>query len=138
MVRSLTTRELRVVAAIVDGLNKARATNTRMGIPTTPDVFTARFPNGFEVVVRWTAGLQSSDPARQRVLERNARHRDGYLLDLATEPDLENVVPLKDPQPAQRGKGRTNVQVELHGDPREAYRQRLNDLTSGRDGTTRA
>jgi hypothetical protein len=103
MVRSLTTRELRVIAAILDGLTKARTTNARMGIPTTPDTFTARFPNGFECVVRWVAGLHSEDPKRQRVLERNARHRDGYLLDLGTTPDTENAIALKDPQGAKRG-----------------------------------
>lgn len=110
MPSSLTTRELRGIAAILDGLNKARAVNVRMGVPTTPDVFTAHFPNGFVSVVRWVEGLKSDDPKRQRVLELNARHRDGYVVDLASTPDLDNLVPLKDPQPATRGRNvRTNV-----------------------------
>lgn len=109
MIRSLTTRELRVIAAVLDCLTKARTTNARMGIPTTPDVFTARFPTGFQAVVRWTPGLQSADHTRQRVLERCARHRDGYLLDLATTPDPDNAVALQDPQGAKRSHGRPSV-----------------------------
>ncbi|MDX3047569.1 hypothetical protein PV378_13805 [Streptomyces scabiei] len=103
---TLTTRELRVVAAILDGLTKARTLNTRMGVPTTPDVFTARFPTGLVVVLRWTAGIQSEDPKRQRLIERCARHRDGYQLDLAATPDPANAVTLQDPQPAKRGRDR--------------------------------
>lgn len=105
-VRTFTTRELRTIAAILDGLNKARVTNARMGVPTTPDVFTARFPNGFVSVVRWTAGLHSTDPIRLRILERNARHRDGYLLDLHTPPDPDKAIALRDPQGAKRGPAR--------------------------------
>lgn len=100
--QTFTTRELRVVAAILDGLNKARATNARLGVPTTPDVFTARFPTGHVAVLRWTEGVQSPDPKRRRVLERCARHRDGYQIDLGTEADPTQAIPLQDPQQAKR------------------------------------
>jgi hypothetical protein len=103
-VQTWTTRELRVVAAILDVLTKARGTNQRMGIPTTPDTFTARFPTGHVAVLRWTTGVRSTDPDRQRALEKATRHRDGYQLDAAATPDLENVVILRDPQPIQRGR----------------------------------
>lgn len=99
---TLTTRELRTIAAILDGLNKARTTNARMGVPTTPDEFTARFPNGFTAVLRWTPGIQSPDPKRQRTLERCARHRDGYQLDVAAPADPAKAVQLQDPQPVKR------------------------------------
>lgn len=99
---SLTTRELRVIAAILDGLNKARAFNARMGVHVTPNVFTARFPTGHTFVVRWTAGVHSEDPSRRRAIEQAARHRDGYQIDLGTQPDYDNVVKLANPQPAKR------------------------------------
>ncbi|MDX2802730.1 hypothetical protein [Streptomyces scabiei] len=99
---TFTTRELRSIAAILDGLNKARGHNTRMGVPTTPDVFTARFPTGLVAVLRWTEALHSDDPKQQRALELRARHRSGYVLDLDTPPDPANAFPLQDPQPAKR------------------------------------
>jgi hypothetical protein len=99
---TFTTRELRSIAAILDGLNKARGHNTRMGVPTTPDVFTARFPTGLVAVLRWTEALHSDDPRQQRDLEHRARHRAGYVLDLDTTPDPANAFPLQDPQPAKR------------------------------------
>jgi len=103
-VSTYTTRELRVIAAILDVLTKARGTNTRMGIPTTPDVFTAQFPTGHVAVLRWTEAVRSDDPKRRRALEQATRHRAAYQLDLATQPDLENVAVLRDPQPVQRGR----------------------------------
>lgn len=117
---TLTTREMRTIAAILDGLNKARVTNTRMGIPTTPDEFTARFPNGFTAVLRWTPGVQSPDATRQRTLERCARHRDGYQLDLAAPVDPTKAVQLQDPQPVKRGPGR--VEITLGGRPENITR----------------
>jgi hypothetical protein len=101
-VATFTTRELRTVAAILDGLNKARGHNTRMGVPTTPDVFTARFPNGLVAVLRWAEGVRSPDPKRQRLIERCARHRDGYQLDLGIPADPAKAVTLQDPQPVKR------------------------------------
>ena len=98
-----TTRELRVVSAILDVLTKARTTNERMGVPTTPDTFTARFPTGHTAVLTWTLGIQGSTPDRQRALEKATRHRASYQLDLGAQPDLENVAILRDPQPIQRG-----------------------------------
>jgi hypothetical protein len=117
---TLTTRELRLVAAILDGLNKARATNTRLGVPTTPDVITVRFPTGFLTVLRWAEGIQSDDPKRQRALERSARHREGYLIDLDATPDAEHAVDLHDPQPVKRSRPRSRI--EIHSDPREIDR----------------
>ncbi|WP_055692998.1 hypothetical protein [Streptomyces prasinopilosus] len=111
--QTLTTRELRVIAAILDGLNKARTLNTRMGVPTTPDAFPARFPTGHVFVLRWTEGVQSSDPKRKRIIEQAARHRDGYVLDLATPADFAAAVQLQDPQPAKRG---TSIRVDLRGE----------------------
>lgn len=111
---TLTTRELRRLAAILDGLNKARAINSRMGVPTTPDVLTARFPTGHVFVVRWTKAVQGSDHTRQRTLEHAARHRDGYQIDLATEADPATAVHLQDPQPAKRG---GNIRVDLPAGP---------------------
>ena len=99
---TLTTRELRIVAAILDGLNKARTTNARLGVPTTPDVFPARFPSGFTAVLRWTEGIRSDDPKRQRAIEQSARHRAGYVLDLAAPFNPAAAVPLQDPQNAKR------------------------------------
>jgi hypothetical protein len=101
---TFTTRELRVVAAILDVLTKARVTNERMGIPTTADVFTAQFPTGHIAVVRWTTGVQSDDPKRQRALERATRHRDSYQLDLDAQPSPDHVIALRDPQPVTRGR----------------------------------
>lgn len=106
---TLTTRELRVIAAILDGLNKARTSNERLGVSTTPDVFTARFPTGFVAVLRWTEAVQSTDPKRQRILERCARNRDGYQIDLSTTPDPTTAVTLQDPQAAKRGRPRIDV-----------------------------
>lgn len=114
-----TTRELRVVAAILDVLTKARATNQRMGIPTTPDTFTARFPTGHVVVLRWTRGIQGSTPDRQRAIERATRHRDAYQLDFSAQPDLENVTVLKDPQPVQRGRKPIGAIVQEDIDARQ-------------------
>ncbi|MFJ9662829.1 hypothetical protein ACIRPR_33380 [Streptomyces griseoflavus] len=107
---TLTTRELRVIAAILDGLNKARTLNTRMGVPTTPDVFPARFPTGHVFVLRWTEGVQSSNPTRKRTIEQAARHRDGYVIDFTAPADLAAAVRLQDPQPTKRG---SNIRVEL-------------------------
>lgn len=112
---SYTARELRNAAAIMDVLTKARAANERMGIPTTPDLMTARFPTGMLAVLRWTPGIVSDDPKRRRALEQATRHRDGYQIDVTTAPDLENIVDLKDPQPASRG--RKEMAVDLNGDP---------------------
>ena len=101
---TFTTRELRV-AAILDVLTKARATNQRMGIPTTPDVFTAQFPTGHVAVVRWTEGVRGSDPKRQRAIEQATRHRAAYHLDLNAQPATgTDIVVLRDPQPVQRGR----------------------------------
>jgi len=116
---SFTTRELRTVAAILDGLNKARGHNSRMGVPTTPDVFTARFPTGLVAVLRWTEALHSDDPKRQRALEQRARHRAGYVLDLDTTPDPAKAFPLQDPQPVKRG---TRLELRMQGDPQAAAR----------------
>lgn len=121
---TFTTRELRTVAAILDGLNKARGHNTRMGVPTTPDVFPARFPTGLVAVLRWTEAVHSEDPKRQRAIEQRARHRAGYVLDLDTPADLAAAIPLQDPQPAKRGAGR--VEITLGG--------RTEDLTRYLDG----
>lgn len=110
-----TARELRNASATMDVLTKARAANERMGIPTTPDVMTVRFPTGMVAVLRWVPGITSDDPKRRRILAQAARHRDCYQIDVTTAPDLENIVLLKDPQPATRG--RTELAVELHGDP---------------------
>lgn len=107
-----TTRELRVIAAILDVLTKARATNQRMGVPTTPDVMTAQFPTGHIVVVRWVEGLSSSAPRIQRALEKATRHRDGYQLDLAAPPDLGNITALRDPQPVTRGRAPVGTIVQ--------------------------
>jgi hypothetical protein len=101
---TFTTRELRIVAAILDVLTKARATNERMGIPTTPDVFTAQFPTGHAAVLRWTEGVKSDDPKRRRALERGLRHRPGYQLDMDAKGDPDNAIVLRDPQPIQRGR----------------------------------
>ena len=113
-----TARELRNIAAIVDVVTKARSANDRMGIPTTPDVFTARFPNGMLAVLRWVPGINSPDPKRRRALEQATRHRDGYQLDLGAQPDPENIIELRDPQPATRD--RQELSIELHGDPAAA------------------
>jgi hypothetical protein len=109
---TFTTRELRSVAAILDGLNKARATNARLGVPTTPDVFPARFPTGLVAVLRWTEAARSDDPKRQRHLEQCARHRDGYVLDLDTPADFAAAIQLQDPQPAKRGRNRAEIHME--------------------------
>jgi hypothetical protein len=112
---TLTTRELRVIAAIVDGLNNARTSNARLGVPTTPDVFPARFPNGFIAVLRWTEGVHSDDPKRQRFIERCARHREGYVLDLDTPAVVADAIPLQDPQGAKRQtrrRGRVEIRME--------------------------
>jgi hypothetical protein len=101
---TFTTRELRVVAAILDVLTKARVTNERMGIPATADVFTAQFPTGHVAVVRWATGVQSDDPKRQRALERSTRHRPSYHLDLNAQTAPDNVIVLRDPQPVTRGR----------------------------------
>jgi hypothetical protein len=111
---SYTARELRNAAAIMDILTKARTANQRMGIPTTPDVMTVRFPTGMVAVLRWVPGVASDDPKRRRALEQATRHRDGYQVDVTTAPDLENITDLKDPQPATRD--REELAVELHGD----------------------
>jgi len=99
----------------MDGLTKARTANQNMGIPTTPDVMTVRFPTGMLAVLRWTAGVVSDDPKRRRALEQATRHRDSYQIDVSTAPDLENIISLKDPQPATRE--RKELAVELRGDP---------------------
>jgi hypothetical protein len=114
-VSSYTARELRNAAAIMDVLTKARTANQRMGIPTTPDLFTARFPTGMLAVLRWVPGVSSDDPKRRRALEQAARHRDSYQIDVSTAPDLDSIVVLKDPQPATRG--RTELAATLHGEP---------------------
>lgn len=98
----LTARDLRTIAALVDTLSKARATNERLGVPTSPDEFTARFPNGVTAVVRWTEAESSTIPGIQRALERCARHRNGYRVDFTTPCDPEHVITLKDPQPHAR------------------------------------
>lgn len=121
---TLTTREMRTIAAILDGLNKARVTNARMGVPTTPDEFTARFPNGFTAVLRWTPGLHSTDPTRQRTLERRARHRDGYQIDLEAHADQARAIQIQDPQPVTRGASRD--EITLNG--------RTDNITTHLDG----
>ncbi|MCX4886057.1 hypothetical protein [Streptomyces sp. NBC_00847] len=108
---SYTARELRNAAAIMDVLTKARTANEGMGVPTTPDVMTVRFPTSMIAVLRWVPGVVSDDPKRRRVLEQAARHRASYQVDVGAQPDLENIVALKDPQPATRG--RRELAVEL-------------------------
>jgi hypothetical protein len=129
-VSTFTTRELRSIAAILDGLNKARGHNSRMGVPTTPDVFTARFPTGLVAVLRWTEGVHSDDPKRQRAIEQRARHRAGYVLDLDTEADLAAAIPLQDPQPVKRG---NRVHVDLRGGAHvtDIARQAVRDNPNG-------
>jgi hypothetical protein len=112
-----TARDLRVVAAILDVLTKARATNQRMGIPTTPDEFTAQFPTGHIAVVHWTEGIQSSSARVQRALEKGTRHRAAYHLSMTEEPNLDEVTVLQDPQPVQRGHAPIGDIVQLHGAP---------------------
>jgi len=109
-VNTLTTREIRVIADIIERLNKARAANTEFGIPTTPDVFTARFPSGFVAVLRWTEGVRSPDPKRQSYIERCARHRDGYQLDVDTPAEPEQAVQFMDPQKPKGGEIRVDLQ----------------------------
>lgn len=131
---TLTTRELRAVAAILDGLNKARATNARLGVPTTPDVFPARFPTGLVAVLRWTEAVRSDDPKRQRHLERYARHRDGYVLDLDTPADFAAAIQLQDPQDAKRSRNRVEVHLEGRAVDITGYLNGLPPRTLGNKG----
>ncbi|MBJ6623661.1 hypothetical protein [Streptomyces sp. DHE17-7] len=102
---TLTTRELRVIGEIMERLTKARAVNEELGVPTTPDVFTAQFPSGFVAVLRWVKGETSPDRRRQSQLERCVRHRDSYHLDLGTKDlDPVNALILREPQPAKRAR----------------------------------
>ena len=79
-----TPRELRIIADHVERLTKARVVNQQLGVPTTPDELAVNFPNGYTGIVRWTPGITSATPAEHRAVARNTRHRDAYLLDLAT------------------------------------------------------
>ncbi|MER6603927.1 hypothetical protein [Streptomyces parvus] len=80
----LTAREMRVISDHVERYTKARAMNAQTGVPTTPDLLAVRFPNGYTGTLIWTPGRKGRSEAERRALERNARHRDGYHLDMAT------------------------------------------------------
>lgn len=76
-----TPRQLRVIAAEIERLTKARRTNDTNGLPTTPDELPVKFPDGTLAVLRW---------GRPEVAERGVQNspifgnvnRPQYLLDM--------------------------------------------------------
>lgn len=115
---AFTARELRIISDHLEILTKARNANTDLGVPTTPDVFTARFHTGLYAVLRWRPAVHSTDPARKRFIQATARNRDSYQLDLGTAPDLENAIPLKDPwqrQREQRARRTGGAEIRIEG-----------------------
>lgn len=80
----LTPRELRIIADHVERYTKARVMNAKIGIDTTPDLVVVDFPNRFTGTLIWTPGRQGNNSAERTALEKHARHRDSYTLDLAT------------------------------------------------------
>ncbi|MFD6725886.1 hypothetical protein ACWHA6_37840 [Streptomyces anthocyanicus] len=99
---AFTARELRIIADHLETLTKARTANEHLGVPTTPDVFTARFHTGLVAVLRWRPGIASADPGKQRYIQSTARHRDSYQIDLGATPDTDNALALKDPWKVKR------------------------------------
>ncbi|PSK48008.1 hypothetical protein B0E38_06485 [Streptomyces sp. 111WW2] len=99
---AFTARELRIIADHLETLTKARTANEHLGVPTTPDVFTARFHTGLVAVLRWRPGIASSEPGKQRYIQSTARHRDSYQIDLGATPDTANALALKDPWKVKR------------------------------------
>lgn len=99
---AFTARELRLIADHLETLTKARTANEHLGVPTTPDVFTARFHTGLVAVLRWRPGTASTDPGKQRYIQNTARHRDSYQIDLGATPDTDNALALKDPWKIKR------------------------------------
>lgn len=94
---AFTARELRLISDHLETLTKARKANADLGIPTTPDIFTARFHTGLYAVLRWRPAISSDKPGKQAYIQNTARNRDSYQLDLGTAPDIENALPLRDP-----------------------------------------
>ncbi len=99
----LTTRDLRVIADVIERLTRARKANDRVGVSHTPDVMNVRFPTGHVAVVRWFAAVHSDDPAQQRIIELGVRHRSGYQLDLATRADPTKASQLHGPTKRRAG-----------------------------------
>lgn len=76
-----TPRQMRVIAAEVERLTKARRVNEQNGLPTTPDVMPKRFPDGTVGVLRWDKPPTLDRNDRGHIIYGNV-DRAQYLLDL--------------------------------------------------------
>lgn len=85
---AFTPRQLRTMADHVERLTKARIANEDLGVPTTPDTFALRFPDGTLGVCTWTRADLSPAASRRRD-DGKPVHR--YVLDLGpNQPASQN------------------------------------------------
>jgi hypothetical protein len=129
-VTAFTARELRLIADHLETLTKARTANQRMGVPTTPDVFTARFHTGLYAVLKWRPGISSPKPSTQRYIQGTARHRDSYQLDLGAAPDVDNALTLHDPWQVKREQRaqRNDIHVNLPAGGTEEFKDSVREI----------
>lgn len=76
-----TPRQLRVVAAEIERLTKARRTNETNGLPTTPDFLPVRFPDRTLAILRWGRPELAERGVKNTPIHGNV-NRPQYLLDM--------------------------------------------------------
>lgn len=82
---AFTVKQLGDIAARIDGFTEHRRACSKMGVPTTPDSFSCRFPSGHRGTVVWERAVLSA-----KALERNGGkpvYRYVVYLDATIETD---------------------------------------------------
>lgn len=77
-----TPRQMRVIAAEVERLTKARRVNEQNRLPTTPDVHPVKFPDGTVGILRWAKQNLPTYMVERRLRRGDTGDCYHYLLDL--------------------------------------------------------